>query len=35
MKKATNFFAREKISVYDLPQRRAQKDPKTSQKKLY
>ncbi len=30
MKKATNFFARKKISVYDLPQRRAQKDPKTS-----
>jgi hypothetical protein len=30
MKKATNVFARKKISVHDLPQRRAQKDPKTS-----
>jgi hypothetical protein len=30
MKKATKVFARKKISVYDLPQRRAQKDPKTS-----
>ncbi len=30
MKKATKVFARKKISFYDLPQRRAQKDPKTS-----
>jgi len=30
MKKATKVFARKKVSVYDLPQKRAQKDPKSS-----
>jgi len=32
MKKATKVFGRKKISVYDLPQRRTQKEPKPSKK---